>query len=55
MELVTGNKRSESEAEQNLWRWVVLLLLGLLAVESWTASRTRGTAAIVPTEPLTPQ
>ena len=32
-------RESESEAQQNLWRAVVLILLGLLAAESWIAGR----------------
>jgi hypothetical protein len=42
-ELSSDKKRnlreSESEAQQNLWRTVVLVLLALLAAESWIAAR----------------
>jgi hypothetical protein len=29
----------EAEANQNLWRWAVVILLGLLVIESWLATR----------------
>lgn len=32
-------RHQESEANQNLWRWAVICLLGLLVVESWLGSR----------------
>ena len=32
-------RESESEARQNLWRTIVLILLVLLAAESWLTSR----------------
>lgn len=48
----TSTKRTlrhqESEAEQNLWRWAVIVLLALLVVESWLGSRSSATP--LPTE-----
>ena len=38
-EKTVGLRGKQSEARQNLWRSAVLILLGLLAVESWLASR----------------
>jgi hypothetical protein len=33
-------RKQESEAAQNLWRWAVLALLGLLVAETWIGARS---------------
>jgi hypothetical protein len=38
-------RNQQSEGEQNLWRWAVILLLSLLVIESWLASRAPTPAA----------
>ena len=40
----TRNLRSqEAESQQNLWRWAVVILLSMLVIEAWLATRTGGT------------
>lgn len=39
-------RNSEAESQQNLWRWAVVILLTMLVVEAWLATRSSGGAAI---------
>jgi hypothetical protein len=41
----------EAEASQHLWRWAVLILLTLLAIESWVAARKGGSNLIAERTP----
>jgi hypothetical protein len=41
-EAMRALRDKEAEADQNLWRWAVVILLGMLVIESWLAIRSGG-------------